>query len=261
MSNSDLPLASGQTPFPFISAFTKVESEAKKIINFGLSHLILLVLLFVAIFGASYFYTSKRAEVAELRAEASAALAKQADANNVAFQLATKQEIGALKQQNLALTTQVATLAGAIARRDAALQTRKVEIKQLPPTQLATQWGSAAHEPAPTVSTDGNLLTPLPLAQKSLIALEEVPVLQKDKGDLQQSLGIQTQATLNSDAARTREEQAHLSDNLTCKADKTALTDQIDKVKKEATRGKLRTFLYGVGVGIGATVFTVARYF
>lgn len=227
----------------------KVESDAKKLLSFGTSHFIMLVMIFAALFGASYIYTSKRAELADLRASASEALAKKADADNAAFQNVMRQEIGALKEQNMALASQVSALASSIAQRDAALATRKEEIKQLPPTELATQWGASAHEPAPVVSADGTFAAPMPLAQKSLTALEEVPVLQKDKGDLQQALSIQTQATRNSDAALGKEEQAHLSDVNTCKVDKQALKDEIDKVKKDAARDKRKWGVAGYILG------------
>jgi hypothetical protein len=91
----------------------------------------------------------------------------------------------------------------------------------------------------------------MPLAQKSLTALENVPVFQKDKADLLLSLSDQTQATKNSDSALGKEQLAHVSDNNACKSDKLALTSQISKVKADARRSKIRSFLFGLGTGAG----------
>ena len=61
---------------------TMVEADAKKVLTFGLAHLVLMSLLFIALLGANYLYVSKRAEIAELKATAAETQAKKADTDN-----------------------------------------------------------------------------------------------------------------------------------------------------------------------------------
>jgi formate-dependent nitrite reductase cytochrome c552 subunit len=97
------------------------------------------------------------------------------------------------------------------------------------------------------------------LAQKSVIALELVPVLQQDKRDLQASLDKDAQVISNDGAALGKEQAAHFSDKAACTADKNTLKADLDQVKADARKGKIRWFLYGVGAGIGATIAFVLR--
>ena len=214
----------------------------------------------VASFGG-YEIISRQADRADAKFAAAQAAAQASDKQNATVQQQITQQIAALANQNAALQNQVLTLAQAIAHRDSALTVQTEAVPKLTPTDLGNQWGSVASEPAPQLDASGAFLVPLPLAQKSAVALMTVPVLQQDKKDLQGMVDTQRSVISNNVTALSFEKQAHLSDNAACKADKLALTDQVSKVKKDARRGKIKSFIYGAGVGIGLTVAIVVRYF
>jgi hypothetical protein len=226
-----------------------LSSEEKKLISFGTSHLILLISCFIFLVGCIYLYDSKRAEKAEVQAAAAQAQAKIVDTQNKTFQAQTQQQILVLTQQNQSLQAQIQVLTGAIAQRDAQLTQKQQNILTLPPSALAEQWGSAAQESAPDLDSQGNFLVALPLAQKSVSALESVTVLQADKQDLTSELTNQRTITENTELQLTKEQAAHTSDMNTCKVDKDALQSQITQLKASARRSKLRWGLGGFATG------------
>ena len=234
-----------------------VSAEARKALSYGLSHLILLTLLFAAVVGGVYLYDSKRTDQAESKAQLSQATAQVADAQNTKLQAQTAQQIQLLAQQNASLQAQVAALAAAITQRDSALATQIAAAKSLPPPALATQWGVSAQEPAPSIDQQGNFLAPLPLAQKSYEALLAVPVLQEDNKDLQAASVDQKQQIANGQAALGVETKAHLGDNAACAADKKALADEVAAVKAKARKSKLK---WGLGGFVTGAVTVLAHF-
>ena len=237
----------------------KSTAPASSLFNKWHVALILVALLLVSLLG--YKIISAQADRADARFAAAQAAAAASDKQNAAIQQQIVQRLSELASENQRLEGQVFTLATAINKRDTALTVQTSTVPKLTPTELGNQWGAVAAEPSPQVDATGNFVVPVPLAQKSVVALMTVPVLQADKRDLQSEVTAKTSIISNDASALSSEKQVHLSDNATCKADKQALTAQVDKVKKDARRGKIRSFLYGVGVGAGATVFTVVRYF
>jgi DNA repair exonuclease SbcCD ATPase subunit len=233
------------------------ESEGKKIIAFGFSHLVLLLACFIALLGCVYLYDSRRADAAEARAALAEAKAHTSDQQNAAFQQQTAQQIAALAEQNKLLQSQVGSLAAAIQQRDAALAQRQQEITTLPPSDLAEQWGAAAGEPAPALDGQGRILATLPLAQKSLTAIEAVATLQSDKQDLTGELANAQKIAANDVEALSKEQAAHASDQGACKTDKAALQAQITQLKRAARRSKIRSFAAGFLTG----ALTVAAHF
>jgi len=225
------------------------QKEEKKIIAFGASHLVLIVSLCLAVILSVYLWDSKRADQADARAVLAMAHAQASDQQNKMFQVQVTQQIAALAEQNKALQSQVFMLVSAIAQRDAALSVKTQEIKTLPPTTLATQWGAAAQEPAPTIDDKGNFLATLPLAQKSLVALATVPVLQSDKQDLQTALDKERQVVVNDASVLSKEQSAHLADVNACKADLQASKAETAKAKADGRKGKIKSFLYGLVTG------------
>jgi len=236
-----------------------VEKKVKAAWAFGASHLVLIACLAAALLGAIYLWDSKAADRADARAALAQALSAQKDKDNAALQKTNADQQAQFARQNAALQGEVSSLASAVAKRDATFQTHAAAVPTLAPPALAIEWGKAASEPAPVVDTSGNALVPLPLAQKSVIALELVPVLQQDKRDLQASLDKDAQVISNDGAALGKEQAAHFSDKAACTADKNTLKADLDQAKADARKGKIRWFLYGVGAGIGATIAFVLR--
>ena len=229
-----------------------IVKDVEKVFAFGKSHLILLGLLFLALLGGVYLYDSKRTD----RAEAAQALAvyqaqtadqqaKSAQAQNTARQQQAAQQIAALQLQ-------VKTLADSIVARDKALTTQAATVPTLTPAALGAQWGTAATEPAPPVDASGNFQVPLPLAQKSVVALMTVPTLTQDNKDLNAELNNETQSVQVEQKALDSEKQAHAVDVAACTADKTALNATITTLKTKTRNSKIRSFLYGLATGAAA---------
>jgi hypothetical protein len=236
-----------------------IEKDVKTAWTFGVSHLVLIVCVLIALVGAIYFWDSKAADRADARANLAQALSDQKDKDNAALQKSNIDQQAQFVRQNAALQSAVSSLASAVAKRDATFQTHAAAIPTLAPPALAIEWGKAASEPTPVVDTSGNALVPLPLAQKSVIALELVPVLQQDKRDLQSASGKDAQIISNDSAALGKEQAAHVSDQAACTADRNALKADLSQVKADARVSKIHWFLYGVGAGIGFTVAFVLR--
>jgi len=216
------------------------KAEEKKLLAFGASHLVLIVACFVSLLGCVYLYDSIRAERADSRAALAEQKARAGDSANQAVQQETAREIANLAEQNRGLQAQIGGLAQAMAARDAALEREKQTVISLPPSELATKWGAAAGEPAPVLTPAGGFIATLPLAQKSLIALEAVQTLTRDKQDLAAQVSKEQAIAGNNAAALGSEQAAHASDNAACKLDKQALQAEVTKVKRDAARSKFR---------------------
>ena len=223
-------------------------------------HLFLFVVVLLTLFGFYYEYVNRAADKEDSRYATLQAATASSDAQNKAAQAQNAQSIAALANQSLVLEGQVSNLAAAIGKRDNALTVQTTAVPKLSPTDLGNQWGAVALEPSPQVDASGAFIVPLPLAQKSVVAIMTVPVLQKDKADLQSEVTAKSSVITNDVSTLADERSAHLSDNATCKADKKLLTEKVDKVTKDARRSKIRSFLFGFGVGAGATVAVVVRY-
>jgi hypothetical protein len=156
-----------------------------------------------------------------------------------------KQQIDALTQQNTTLQNEITTIIASINARDAQLDSDRKKIKDLPPDQLATKWGAAANQPAPAISPTGDFLAPLPLAQASVDALIQVPVLTKDKADLQSSLKDETQVADN-------EKKQHTLDNETCAATIKTKDAQISDIKAQARKREAKIAAVFTVVGLVA---------
>jgi hypothetical protein len=219
---------------------TAIEQEARKVLSYGLSHLIMLIACALLLVGSVYLYDSRRADQADARAALAEAKAKFTQDQNTTVQAQTQEQIAALAEQNKVLQSQVGALASSIEARDAQLAQRQAQITTLPPSDLAQEWGAAAQEPAPGLDSQGHFLATLPLAQKSLAAFEAEKALAVDKQDLTQELQGQHAIADNNAAALGKEQAAHLSDQNACTASKAALQAEVKKAKTDARRSKLR---------------------
>lgn len=223
----------------------KIEADIQKVYTFTKSHLVLAALLALAIFGCIHLYDARQADKADATAATSAAIAKEKDAENAQLQ----QQNAALQAQLAANEAQqeqtAAALIAAAKAIQASTQQQVNKIPTLPPSQLAVQWGAAAQEPAPAIDAAGMFQVPLPLAQKSTVALIEVPSLTSQNEKLTDANTALNGALSDADKQLDSEKAAHLGDNQTCAADKKALQDEVVKVKKDARRRSLKYMLLG----------------
>lgn len=233
-----------------MSSLVGVQNFEKKAVAFGLSHLILILVLVASVIAGVYLYDSRRADQADSRAALAALKAEQADQKNSAVQQSTSTQIAILASQNAALQQQVSALASAIAVRDAALSRAVSTVPSQSPSSLAVEWGVSAGEPAPAIDPQGNFIATLPLAQKSTIALMTVPTLKADNADLTAQVAKDTTVIANDGQSLRLEKEAHLSDNASCVADKAALNASVQKVKADGRRSKFRWAAMGYVAGL-----------
>lgn len=228
---------------------TQIQGFVHKELDWFKHHLISFALVGVLVLGAVYGIESlvaRHDHEADIRLQT---IAEQMTKQNAIVQQQNQAQIQAISQQNVVLQQQLTALSSAIAARDAQLIKDRQEIKTLPPPALAAKWGAAANEPPPTIDTAGDFLAPLPLAQKSVDALIQVPVLQQDAKDLQVSLDKETAVANNNDQKYQSEVKAHQSDTTTCTADKNALNAQITDIKAQARKDKTKWAVIGTIFG------------
>lgn len=235
---------------------TTVATDAKKVLTFGLSHLVLICMLAGATCFGFYEYDNRRAQAADAKAAIAVAEGKQADADNIKYQASTAAQIIALQQANAELSTQYASIMNAMAARDAALAKQQQVIAAMPPTELAETWEQAIKIPnSVTPSPNGTYSVTQPAAVATVQALNSVATLTKDKADLQTSNELLNTKLDHDDAAFALEVSSHTADNTTCTADKKALNDTISKNKSDYK--KSRWHWLAAGAGIVATLFLI----
>src|SRR6266480_517173 len=237
-----------QTPFTTKLADGAITSTVTKDLDWARHHLFLLIAVVVLAVGSVYGVESLIARRAHDSFVQQQALLAQLQKNNEQTQAASKAEIDALTAQNAQLLQQFQAAMAAMAARDAQLFKDRQEIKTLPPSQLATKWGAAANEPAPVIS-GGNFEVPLPLAQKSVDALIQVPVLSKDNTDLKTSLTAETQIASNNEGKFEAEQKAHTSDSETCKQTIITKNAEIKDVKAQARKQSIIVAVVSLAVG------------
>lgn len=246
MSTTNI-LPAGPTP----TSPVKASTSNAKLYAFGA---LLVILTSTWLF---YGYTKRQAAKADAKYVAAQTAAVSLDKQNKAIQADIENKLDALMTQNQKLQGQVTVLSSSVGKRDTILVQQTAQVPKLSPTDLSHLWGTLTNEPPPLSDQNGAFEVPAPVAQKSVDALLSVPVLQSDKEDLLAQIGDYQQVVSNLQDAKSLEIQAHTSDNASCTADKLVLTTEINKVKKDARRGKIKSFVYGYAAGF-ASGFVVA---
>jgi len=234
-----------------MSTDTQVQNVVTRDIDWARHHLFLLLAVGVLVIGSIYGIESILARRAHDQHVEDMALLAQMQKANEQTQATTQKQIDTLTQQNANLQTQLTGLSASIVARDAQLFKDRQDIKTLPPSQLATKWGAAANEAAPTISTNGDFDVPLPLAQKSVDALIQVPVLSKDNTDLKASLTAEMQIATNNQTKFEDEKKAHTSDNDTCKQTIVTKDAEIKDVKAQARKRNILIAIISAVIGYG----------
>jgi hypothetical protein len=107
-------------------------------------------------------------------------------------------------------------------------------------------------------AAQGNdVVLPLTNAQNALTIVQLVPLLQKDKSDLQAENGLLQTEVSNGVQALSLERTAHKSDNDANAAIIKGDALNLSACKADARKGKLKWFFIGVGVGYLGRIFTV----
>jgi len=231
---------------------SKIEGEAKKIFSFTLSHLVLILILVGVVIFAFYLWSDRVAVKADATAALSQERASDADKRAEMTQM-----------QNLQLQEQLMNESTARqADRAAQLQFQQTVIDQLKeqqtkvitlaPSDLATLHGQLVGLPGPTVQGDA-FLSSLPLEQKTVQMLEEIPALNSQLSSKDKSLADADVVIKDTQGQLTSEKGARATDNVACIADKKALNDQITKIKDDARKSK---FKWAFG---GAVILEILR--
>lgn len=220
-------------------------------------------ILIVAIFAlASVFCVDKFLNVTAARDKAAASQAAQVLTQQQAFnqQLATQVAVAQKNNQDLLvqLTQQNAVLQEQQSQRTVVLQQQVATDKSLPMPDLGNRWAKLAQlNPTDIQATTAGITVTPQGALDTTTALEQVPVLQSNLSDeATQNTNLSTELsstkTVNTDLVS---QVAGLNTQITDQ--NKACKDEIASTKAQARKGKLKSFLVGVSVGVGAVVALV----
>lgn len=239
------------TTTPASTEIQKIEADVKKVITFGMSHIILIALLAATMCGLFYEYDNRKAQAADARALVAEAKGQAADAQNIKDQSNYQSQLDALKQQNVILAGQYSSVMQAMAARDAALVKQQQIIAQMPPLTLASTWEQQIKIPGSVQpQSNGNYQINQVGAVATVQALQSVVTLQQDKASLQAANTNLSSQLGNETVALATEQKSHAADNTTCQTDKNTLNATIAKNKADYKRGRWRWFGAGFIAGI-----------
>jgi hypothetical protein len=210
-------------------------------LNWLHTHLLLLVVVIVLVVGSVYGVESLIAKHDDTAAARYSAIAAGADKKNEEVQAALQSKVDTLAAMNQQQSAQVSVLIQSLAKRQVAETAIPKQVGSLTAAQVATQLGGAAN--------GDDVVLPLPQAQVALSDVQLVPLLQKDKVDLQDAYNREVQIAANNVILYNDEHDALLSEQKSHKADNDANAAEIKKVKADARKSKLKWL--GIGILIG----------
>jgi len=182
--------------------------------------------------------------IAEEKLKNDLAIAKTQAQNTAASTAAFQQQIAGLTASNNALSHDVAALR-------ASLDQQRGKDAQMPPSELATRWNMLLGVGQIKPSADG-MTADLPAAHETVSQLEEIPVLRKEKADIEANSSLKDQTLIQAQKTLL-DTQTELG---TCKnvilPDTTkACQKEIADLKAQARKGKFKTFIYGAATALG----------
>jgi hypothetical protein len=175
-------------------------------------------------------------------------------AQNAAILAQVQQQSQQYQQLIVKLGVQNAQLAASIQTRTVVLQQQVKTDATLPLPDLGARWAQLASiKPADiTATAAGITVTPVGALETTQV-LEQVPALQANVRDLQQTSDNDTKELSSAnDLITGLNAQVSGLQTQAVEADKTCKSE-IATVKATARRGKLKAFLYGLGIGAGVT--------
>jgi biopolymer transport protein ExbD len=235
-----------------VDPLTKVEGEAKKIFSFTLSHLVLIVILVGVVIFAFYLWSDRVAVKADAKSALSEEMAKDADKRAEMTQMQNLQlQEQLMEESNVRQADRAAQLQFQQSIIDQ-LKEQQTKVVTLAPSDLAILHGQLVGLPGPTVQGDAFLST-LPLEQKTVQMLEEIPALNSQLTSKDKSLADADVVIKNTQDQLTSEKGTRASDAVACIADKKSLNDQIAQIKADARKSK---FKWAFG---GAVILEILR--
>lgn len=149
------------------------------------------------------------------------------------------------------LSKQNATLASAVASRNNVLVEQQKKDQTLPLPELAVRWKNLSgldDNEIEAVNTSGVFVTDSG-ARKTVVELEQIPVLTSNLKDTQDIVVNKQKEIDKANAVITEKDKTIAKTDESCKA-------QIDSVKKDARKGKVKWFKVGFVTGFVAGIFT-----
>jgi hypothetical protein len=216
-------------------------STVSKDIAWLKTHILLLAIVAGLIFGGVYGVESLIAKARDAEASRYSQIASDTAKQNQQFQLQVQAQIATLVAANQQLANQNQQLVVSLANR----QVQEVSIPKQTASLTASQ---IAIELQGTANGDNVSLT-LPVAQNVLASVRLVPLLQKDKTDLQSAYDNQVQIANNNQKLYEGERDALVSEQKSHKADNDASAAEIKKVKADCRKSKWKWL--GIGIVIG----------
>jgi biopolymer transport protein ExbD len=220
------------------------ETEAKKIFSFTMSHLVLVGAIVLLMIGAFYLWSDRVAVKADAKAALSDERAHDADMRAEMTQMQNMQ----LQEQLMnEINVRQADRAAQLQFQQSVLSQLKeqqAKVVTLAPPDLAILHGQLVGLPGPTVQGD-SFLSSLPLEQKTVQMLEEIPALNTQLTSKDKSLADADVVIKSTQDQLTSEKGARAADSVACVSDKKALNDQITQIKDDASKSKVKWFLGG----------------
>jgi hypothetical protein len=230
-----------------------IETNIKAAYTYGLSHIVLIGALALALVGCVYLYDSKKVTEANSKAALAETTAQIQDKNNAAYQSQLATQLADLTQRNTQLDAEFSSLSQSISSRNSSLLREQHQANVLQPSQLSDDWSLLIHSPqSVTFSQNVYQVTP-DAAIKTVQQLEAVPILTSNLADEDKQIDTLKDMVGNTSKALGVETDSHKADQAACVVDKKALSDQLDKAKSDGRKGKLKWF------GIGFVAGFVAR--
>jgi predicted negative regulator of RcsB-dependent stress response len=228
---------------------TEVTAGAKRAESWLKQHeRILIVFMVLAVGGfLGNRYLNNSAAADRARAEAAVAAATQARTDAATAAQQYQATIDALQKQN-------ASLATAVASRQAVLVQKQQEIQAAPIPLVAAEWqrliGGATGD---IVSSTVGVSVTDDAARKTVIQLEAVPVLQANLAD-ETKIAQNTQTELNSCNNLVGKLNTQIgADDKACKA-------EIASIKADARKSKRNWFVTGMAAGAGAIAYLALHF-
>lgn len=220
--------------------------------------LIIIVLALAGVLFVTNKVLNHSADVDKQKSDIAAQTLSQQKETDKALAAQVAQTQAQYQQLVIQLSQQNAQLVAAVQTRTVVLQQQQAVDRTLPLPDLGKRWVDLVHlqptdiQPTAsgiTVSTDG--------ARTTVAQLEKVPVLEANVQDGQtQIANDEKQLTASNIVIASQSNEIDGLKLTVVDQDKSCKT-QIATVKAEARKSKLKTFLYGAGVGAGLVIGVV----
>ena len=245
----------------FLQEAEKIEAEVG--VWLDAKHLILLGLLIVALLGGVYLWESKRADVAETKAEAAtlvANAAKEAGLSSATQNAANQEQAKEVEAALVAANTQLSTANAQLITSNVQLSTKLVTQQKtdavLPPSGQAQRWAQLVPTAQVSVTSTGFAIDAAG-GLSTILALETVQTNELEIENFKKEVANDTQELANSQLQLKAEQIAHQSDvandqkQLVAAQDNLKKTqDQFTAYKHKARKNEIRAFFIGVFVGV-----------